>query len=65
LCRDSITGRNFLNTDFSVTKITERFTLQFRSEMFEVFNHPNFGNPVLTTTSSSFGKSSVYAIPNG
>ncbi|HEY6945714.1 MAG TPA: carboxypeptidase regulatory-like domain-containing protein, partial [Candidatus Acidoferrum sp.] len=58
LGRDAITGPAFLNTDFSVTKntkITERFNLQFRSEMFDVLNHPNFGNPVLTATSKSFG----------
>jgi hypothetical protein len=68
LGRDSITGPGFLNTDFSVTKntkITERFTLQFRSEMFDVFNHPNFGNPVLTTTSSSFGKILSTRFPTG
>jgi carboxypeptidase family protein len=68
LGRNSFTGPNFLNTDFSVTKntkITERFTLQFRSEMFDVFNHPNFGNPVLTTTSSSFGKILSTRFPTG
>jgi hypothetical protein len=68
LGRNAITGPNFLNTDFSVTKntkITERFTLQFRSEMFDVFNHPNFGNPVLTTTSSSFGKVQSTRFPTG
>jgi hypothetical protein len=57
-----------VNTDFSVTKntkITERFTLQFRSEMFDVFNHPNFGNPVLTTTSSSFGRIQSTRFPTG
>jgi hypothetical protein len=39
-----------VNTDFSViknTKLTERFTLQFRTEVFDLFNHPNFGNPNL------------------
>jgi hypothetical protein len=68
LGRNAITGPNFLNTDFSVTKntkITERFTLQFRSEMFDVFNHPNFGNPVLTTTSSSFGRIQSTRFPTG
>ena len=30
--------------------------LQFRSEFFNVFNHPNFDNPNVTETSSTFGK---------
>jgi hypothetical protein len=33
----------------------ERY-LQFRSEFFNVFNHPNFDNPNVTETSSTFGK---------
>ena len=59
LGRDALTGPDFVNTDFSVTKntkITERFNLQFRAEMFDLFNHPNFGNPLLTTTSAAFGQ---------
>lgn len=68
LGRNSITGPNFVNTDFSVikdTKINERFNLQFRTEMFDVLNHPNFGNPVLTTTSGSFGQIFGTRFPNG
>jgi hypothetical protein len=68
LGRDSIVGPGFVNTDFSVTKdtaITERFKLQFRAETFDVFNHPNFGNPVLTTTSSSFGIITSTRFPTG
>jgi hypothetical protein len=68
LGRDAITGPNFLNTDFSVTKntkITERFNLQFRSEMFDVLNHPNFGNPVLSLTSGSFGVIQGTRFPTG
>jgi hypothetical protein len=68
LGRNSITGPGFVNTDFSVTKntkITERLNLQFRAEMFDVFNHPNFGNPVLTTTSGSFGRISSTRFPTG
>lgn len=68
LGRDAIVGPGFLNTDFSITKdtkITERFTLQFRSEMFDIFNHPNFGDPVLTATSSSFGNIQSTRFPTG
>lgn len=68
LGRNAILGPGFLDTDFSVTKdtkITERFTLQFRSEMFDVFNHPNFGNPVLNVTSGSFGNIQATRFPTG
>ncbi len=48
LGRNAVTGPNFVNTDFSViknTKVTERLNTQLRVEMFDIFNHPNFGNP--------------------
>jgi hypothetical protein len=47
-------GRNvfrdtgFRNWDFSLVKnwkLWERLTIQFRSEFFNVLNHPNFANP--------------------
>jgi hypothetical protein len=69
LGRDAITGPGFLNTDFSVTKntkLTERFNLQFRTEMFDIFNHPNFGNPALVATNSSaFGIIQATRFPTG
>src|SRR6266481_1660149 len=68
LSRNAVTGPNFVNTDFSViknTKLTERFNLQFRGEMFDIFNHPNFGNRVLTTTSSTFGQITGTRFPTG
>ncbi len=50
------------NLDFSIfknTSITERVNLQFRSEFFNIFNHPwfarpngSFGNPAFGTVSS-------------
>jgi len=68
LGRDAITGPAFVNTDFSITKdtkITERLNLQFRTEMFDILNHPNLGNPVLTATSGSFGKITSTRFPTG
>jgi len=41
-------------------KIRERVALQFRAEFFNIFNHPNFGNPTtanLSISSALFGLS--------
>lgn len=70
LGRDALTGPGFVNTDFSViknTKLTEKLNLQFRGEMFDIFNHPNFGNPALTfsPTSTTFGKITSTRFPTG
>jgi hypothetical protein len=48
LGRNAIFGPKFWNVDFSVTKttpITDRMRLQFRAELFNIFNHPNFALP--------------------
>jgi hypothetical protein len=34
----------------------ERLTLQFRSEFFNAFNHPNFGSPNINFGAGSFGQ---------
>lgn len=74
LQRDSVMGPDFVNTDFNVTKdtkITERVNLQFRTEFFDIFNHPNFGNPNLTAFSSkglpvsTFGQITSTRFPGG
>ena len=54
------TGPGFHRFDFSAFKafkLTERFSLQFRSEFFNIFNHPNFNAP-------NFGGNGVVAISN-
>jgi hypothetical protein len=59
LGRNVVIGPTFNNTDFSViknTKLTEKTTIQFRTEVFDIFNHPNFGQPNRTVGSSTFGK---------
>jgi hypothetical protein len=46
--RDSIIGPKWFDSDLSVVKIVpvgEQLKIQFRAEAFNVFNHPNLGNP--------------------
>jgi hypothetical protein len=46
--RNSVYGPGFTNMDLSFaknTKITERLNLQIRADAFDVFNHPNYGQP--------------------
>jgi hypothetical protein len=48
LGRDAVYGPGFWNLDFSVsknTRLTERLTLQLRTEFFNIFNHPQFALP--------------------
>jgi hypothetical protein len=68
LGRNALTGPKFVNTDLSLvknTKLNERMNLQFRTEAFDVFNHPNFGNPNLNVQSSTFGHITATRFPVG
>ena len=68
LSRNTVTGPNFINADFSViktTKITESTSLQFRVESFDVLNHANFGNPGRVLGSPTFGVVSNTRVPTG
>jgi len=58
--RNLIFGPGLVDADFSLFKnipINERTTFQFRAEMFNIFNHPNFANPgnPATWNTASFG----------
>jgi hypothetical protein len=49
---------------FKDFKFTERWSLQFRTEFFNAFNHPNFANPSANVSSpGSFGKVSNTLAP--
>jgi hypothetical protein len=57
--RNIITGPGFQNLDFALSRnfsVTERFRIQFRTELFNAFNHANFNYPESTFNASSFGQ---------
>jgi hypothetical protein len=48
LGRNTVYGPGFADVDLALiknTKLTERLNLQFRADAFDLFNHPNFGQP--------------------
>ncbi len=67
--RNTIIGPRANIGDVSVvksTRINERANLQFRSDFFNVFNHPNFALPNVTVNSGGFGTiASTVDVANG
>jgi hypothetical protein len=56
--RNILRGPGYRAWDMSLRKnfgIVEKQTLQFRFEMFNILNHPNWNNPVVDPSSGSFG----------
>ena len=52
------TGPDFVNTDFSVIKqfaLPREMGLNFRAELFNLFNHTQYGLPVNDVSASGFG----------
>jgi hypothetical protein len=68
LGRNAVVGPAFRNTDLSVMK-TVRFGtrggLQFRVDVFDLFNTPNFGPPGNIVGTPEFGKISRTRLPTG
>ena len=59
LGRNVIIGPRFDNVDFSIIKhfkIGDRMSAQFRAEFFDLFNHPNFGQPGNIVGTPAFGR---------
>jgi hypothetical protein len=57
--RNILRAPGFEDIDFSIAKTTvikERASLQFRAEAFNLFNHPNFGQPTNNLASAVFGQ---------
>lgn len=68
LGRNVVIGPGFNNTDFSVikmTKLSDRVKAQFRAEFFDLFNHPNFGQPGNLVGTPGFGRITSTRFPTG
>jgi hypothetical protein len=57
--RNILTAPGFEDIDFAISKLTsvkERFSLQFRAEAFNLFNHPNFAQPSNNIAAANYGQ---------
>ena len=57
--RNSLRGPRYTDVDFSLFrefKFLKHYSAEFRSEAFNIFNHPNLSNPDSTLEDSNFGK---------
>jgi len=62
--RNSLRAPSYKQFDFSVfkdTKLGERVNMQLRAEVFNLFNHPNFSNPLLPNGIADAGFNGVNA----
>jgi len=68
LGRNNLVGPGYVETDLGVmkeTRITERVNLQFRAELFNLFNHPNFNFPVTSVFSAGSAATGYQGVPVG
>ena len=57
LPRNAFVATHYRNFDFSLSKtlhLTERLNLKLRADFFNIFNHPNFSNPLLPSFGVDF-----------
>jgi len=62
LSRNALRGFPLAQFDLALRRnfaLTERIKLQFGADIFNFFNHPNFGDPVEDLGSSLFGRSTA------
>jgi hypothetical protein len=60
LGRNALRGFGATEVDLTLRrqfKIWERLNLQARADLFNIFNHPNFGSPINYLSSPQFGQS--------
>jgi Carboxypeptidase regulatory-like domain len=65
--RTPLSGPDFVNTDFSIIKHfvpREGIRIDFRTEFFNLFNHPQFGAPGLNGYGADLASPSTFAVVN-
>ncbi len=68
LGRNVVIGPSFHNTDLSIIKdlmATNRYRLQLRADVFNVFNHPNYASPGNVVGGPTFGQITRTRLPTG
>jgi hypothetical protein len=67
--RNAYRGPGYWNLDFSLFRrfsLTERFKMDFRTEAYNIFNHPQFANPGSNVSSPSRdSQGNILKNPNG
>ena len=64
--RNSFRGASYFNSDLSILKnipITERVRFGVGATAYNIFNHPNFANPVGDISSGQFGQITSTVVP--
>jgi hypothetical protein len=67
LGRNAVVGPGFRNADLSVVKNVsiDPIRLELRADVFDLFNHPNFGPPGTIVGSPTFGRITRTRLPTG
>ena len=68
LSRNVVIGPGFNNTDFAIMKnmqLGDSMRVQFRAELFDLFNHANFGQPGNVVGTPGFGRITATRFPTG
>jgi hypothetical protein len=68
LGRNVVIGPGFNNTDFSLvknTELSEKISMQFRVEVFDLLNHANLGQPGNVVGTPGFGRITNTRFPTG
>ncbi|HLJ26429.1 MAG TPA: TonB-dependent receptor [Candidatus Angelobacter sp.] len=67
LGRNAFVGPVYRNFDFSLSKenqLTERMKMQFRVNVYNLFNHPNFANPLWPNFGVDFLQNGINVVGN-